>query len=170
MQFGSPGQSSNQASTAVTEALEEYVRRRQQLEVLDLFGTIDYDSGYDCKASPDACLGRNHGLGCGDPHSSVNVRSTSSTPRRLQGPSPGSTVDRSLAGPPNLQEIFHVWRQERRHLPVHRLPRRDFTMGLSVQSLPHWRSCRMANSCIRSSDVICARRRYSASFSSSNEW
>ena len=50
MQFGSPGQSSNQASTAVTEALEEYVRRRQQLEVLDLFGTIDYDSGYDCKA------------------------------------------------------------------------------------------------------------------------
>lgn len=35
---------------AVTEALEEYVRRRRQLEVLDLFGTIDYDEDYDYKA------------------------------------------------------------------------------------------------------------------------
>lgn len=35
---------------AVTEALEEYVRRRKQLEVLDLFGTIDYDEDYDYKA------------------------------------------------------------------------------------------------------------------------
>ncbi|REJ75118.1 MAG: type II toxin-antitoxin system VapB family antitoxin [Acidobacteria bacterium] len=33
----------------VTEALEEYVRRRKQKHVLDLFGTIDYDEDYDYK-------------------------------------------------------------------------------------------------------------------------
>lgn len=34
---------------AVTEALEEYVQGRKQLEVLDLFGTIDFDEEYDYK-------------------------------------------------------------------------------------------------------------------------
>lgn len=34
---------------AVTAALEEYVRRRKQLELRKLFGTIDYDEGYDYK-------------------------------------------------------------------------------------------------------------------------
>ena len=34
---------------AVTEALEEYVERRRQLEVLGLFNTIEYDPGYDYK-------------------------------------------------------------------------------------------------------------------------
>jgi putative antitoxin of VapBC-like toxin-antitoxin system len=34
---------------AVTAALEEYVRKRQQLRVLKLFGTIDYDPDYDYK-------------------------------------------------------------------------------------------------------------------------
>jgi len=34
---------------AVTRALEEYVRRHQQQEILDLFGTIDYDPDYDYK-------------------------------------------------------------------------------------------------------------------------
>lgn len=33
----------------VTAALEEYVRRRKQLEVLSLFGTIEYDEGYNYK-------------------------------------------------------------------------------------------------------------------------
>lgn len=33
----------------VTEALHEYIERRNQLRVLDLFGTIDYDSSYDYK-------------------------------------------------------------------------------------------------------------------------
>lgn len=33
----------------VEEALREYVLRRQQLEVAELFGTIDYDEGYDYK-------------------------------------------------------------------------------------------------------------------------
>lgn len=33
----------------VTEALEEYVRRRKQLEVERLFGTIEYAKGYDYK-------------------------------------------------------------------------------------------------------------------------
>lgn len=33
----------------VTEALQEYVRRRKQLQVLELFGTIDYDPDYDYK-------------------------------------------------------------------------------------------------------------------------
>jgi len=34
---------------AVTAALDEYVKRRRQLEVLSLFGTIDYDKRYDYK-------------------------------------------------------------------------------------------------------------------------
>lgn len=33
----------------VTEALEEYVQRRNQLGILKLFGTIDYDPDYDYK-------------------------------------------------------------------------------------------------------------------------
>lgn len=33
----------------VTAALEEYIRRRRQLDVLSLFGTIDYDEKYDYK-------------------------------------------------------------------------------------------------------------------------
>ncbi len=34
----------------VTEALEEYIRRRKQLQLLDLFGKIEYDTKYDYKA------------------------------------------------------------------------------------------------------------------------
>jgi len=34
---------------AVTAALEEYVRRRQQLAVLDLAGKVEYDPEYDYK-------------------------------------------------------------------------------------------------------------------------
>jgi len=33
----------------VTEALQEYIRRRKQVEILDLFGQIDYDPEYDYK-------------------------------------------------------------------------------------------------------------------------
>jgi Arc/MetJ family transcription regulator len=33
----------------VTEALEEYIRRRKQTRVLRLFGKIDFDPGYDYK-------------------------------------------------------------------------------------------------------------------------
>lgn len=33
----------------VTEALEEYIRRRKQLRLLELFGTIDYDPDYNYK-------------------------------------------------------------------------------------------------------------------------
>lgn len=35
---------------AVTQALIEYNRHLQQLEIFDLFGTIDYDPDYDHKA------------------------------------------------------------------------------------------------------------------------
>ena len=35
---------------AVTAALEEYVRRRKQMKILDLFGKIDFDPSYDYKA------------------------------------------------------------------------------------------------------------------------
>lgn len=35
---------------AVTDALTEYVRRRRQLEILDTFGTIEYDEDYAYKA------------------------------------------------------------------------------------------------------------------------
>jgi hypothetical protein len=34
---------------AVNAALDEYVRHRKQLEILKLFGTIDYDENYDYK-------------------------------------------------------------------------------------------------------------------------
>jgi len=33
----------------VNEALKEYVERRRQMAVLELFGQIDYDPGYDHK-------------------------------------------------------------------------------------------------------------------------
>jgi len=35
----------------VNEALREYVKKRRASEVLSLFGTVDYDSGYDYKKS-----------------------------------------------------------------------------------------------------------------------
>lgn len=34
---------------AVTEALKEYIQRRKQMEIINLFGTIDYDGDYDYK-------------------------------------------------------------------------------------------------------------------------
>jgi Arc/MetJ family transcription regulator len=34
----------------VNEALREYVQRRQRLKALELFGTLDVDPSYDCKA------------------------------------------------------------------------------------------------------------------------
>ena len=33
----------------VTEALEEYIRRRKQMRLIDLFGKIDFDPAYDYK-------------------------------------------------------------------------------------------------------------------------
>ncbi|MCF6204859.1 MAG: type II toxin-antitoxin system VapB family antitoxin [Methylococcaceae bacterium] len=33
----------------VTEALKEYIQRRKQLEILQLFGTLDYDEAHDYK-------------------------------------------------------------------------------------------------------------------------
>ena len=34
---------------AVTAALDEYIRRRKQMEILEHFGTVDFDSRYDYK-------------------------------------------------------------------------------------------------------------------------
>ena len=34
---------------AVTEALKEYIQRRKQMEIIELFGKIEYDSKYDYK-------------------------------------------------------------------------------------------------------------------------
>ncbi len=34
---------------AVTQALEEYVQRRKQVRILDLFGKVEFDSKYDYK-------------------------------------------------------------------------------------------------------------------------
>ncbi len=34
---------------AVTEALQEYIQRRKQIEILDLFHSVDYDPDYDYK-------------------------------------------------------------------------------------------------------------------------
>ncbi len=36
---------------AVTAALDEYIRRRKQMNILDLFGAIDYHNDYDYKAN-----------------------------------------------------------------------------------------------------------------------
>ena len=35
---------------AVTAALDEYIRRRRQLEAIEHFGTVDFDPAYDYKA------------------------------------------------------------------------------------------------------------------------
>jgi Arc/MetJ family transcription regulator len=35
---------------AVNAALDEYVRRRKQMRILDAFGTIDFDPSYDYKS------------------------------------------------------------------------------------------------------------------------
>ena len=35
---------------AVTIALQEYIARRKQMGILDLFGTVDYDPAHDYKA------------------------------------------------------------------------------------------------------------------------
>ena len=36
---------------AVTAALDEYIRRRKQMQILDLFDTIDYHEDYDHTAN-----------------------------------------------------------------------------------------------------------------------
>jgi hypothetical protein len=33
----------------VTEALQEYIQRRKQAKIVELFGTIEFDPGYDYK-------------------------------------------------------------------------------------------------------------------------
>ncbi len=35
--------------SAVTEALHEYIQRRKQIDILDLFHAVDYDPDYDYK-------------------------------------------------------------------------------------------------------------------------
>lgn len=35
----------------VTEALEEYIRYRKQLKIIDAFGTVDFDPKYNYKKS-----------------------------------------------------------------------------------------------------------------------
>lgn len=35
---------------AVTRALQEFIARREQARIIDLFGTVDMDSEYDYKA------------------------------------------------------------------------------------------------------------------------
>jgi Arc/MetJ family transcription regulator len=44
---------------AVNAALDEYVRRRKQMRILDAFGTIDFDRSYDYKAERRRSTGRN---------------------------------------------------------------------------------------------------------------
>jgi len=34
---------------AVTAALKEYINHKKQLEIVDLFGTVDFDKNYDYK-------------------------------------------------------------------------------------------------------------------------
>ena len=37
------------ATTLIEAALREYIQRRKQLKILELFGTIDYEEGYNYK-------------------------------------------------------------------------------------------------------------------------
>lgn len=39
---------------AVTAALDEYIRRHKQREIVSLFGTVDFDPDYDYKAERKA--------------------------------------------------------------------------------------------------------------------
>ena len=34
---------------AVNKALEEYVQRREQLKIIELFGTVEYETSFDYK-------------------------------------------------------------------------------------------------------------------------
>lgn len=43
------GQTTNKA--AVTHALVEYIQKRQQAQIVQLFGTVEYDADYDYKAA-----------------------------------------------------------------------------------------------------------------------
>ena len=36
---------------AVTAALDRYIRRRKQADIVKLFGTVEYERGYDHKAN-----------------------------------------------------------------------------------------------------------------------
>ncbi|HUP62419.1 MAG TPA: type II toxin-antitoxin system VapB family antitoxin [Thermoanaerobaculia bacterium] len=38
-------------TAAVTRALEEFIARRQQSRIVDLFGTLEWDPEYDYKAA-----------------------------------------------------------------------------------------------------------------------
>jgi uncharacterized protein YcgI (DUF1989 family) len=38
---------------AVTAALDEYIRKRKKLDVLEMFGKIDYDENYNYKLERD---------------------------------------------------------------------------------------------------------------------
>jgi len=38
----------------VTEALQEYIQRRKQFEIIKMFGSIDYDPDYDYKKQRNA--------------------------------------------------------------------------------------------------------------------
>jgi len=38
----------------VTEALEEYIQRRKQKDILNIFGKVDYDQDYDYKKQRQA--------------------------------------------------------------------------------------------------------------------
>ena len=38
---------------AVTAALDEYIRRRKQLGILEMFGKVDFDENYDHKLERD---------------------------------------------------------------------------------------------------------------------
>jgi Arc/MetJ family transcription regulator len=39
----------NTKKEAVNEALREYVERREQLKVMEMFGTVEYESSYNYK-------------------------------------------------------------------------------------------------------------------------
>lgn len=61
---------------AVTAALDEYVRKRKQMSILEVFGTFSVDPSYDYKAERQR--GANRGPGKSSPHSRVKRSSNPS--------------------------------------------------------------------------------------------
>jgi Arc/MetJ family transcription regulator len=43
---------------AVNAALDEYIRKRKQLDILDMFGKVDFDESYDYKRERHRKIGR----------------------------------------------------------------------------------------------------------------
>ena len=49
IEIGEQNGEQNTEKSVIEEALKEYIQRRKQMKILDLFGTIEYEENYDYK-------------------------------------------------------------------------------------------------------------------------